>query len=172
MADFNSETRRPRIGFIPNTPFGHGKLLMDTDDEPVQTYQGIVGKSAVLANVKDDKLLKCYQKDQQLLTHILDMARRENTLRHTFWILYYGWTGSLLLTRAKNGMERKLQASIGANYTPGDTMDGFGEDYFSDGVQEGGGNPLKDAYNSIKNRKKSQMWTGGQGAGQSRWGSV
>jgi hypothetical protein len=168
MVDFNSENRRPRIGLIPKDPFGHGKFVLDNDDEPVQSYQGIVGKDAKLSNIKEDKLLKCYQKDQALLTHILDMARRESSLRHTFWILYYGWTGALSLTRAKNGMERKLQASIGASYSPGDTMDGFGEDYFSDGEQGPSGNPLKDAFNSIKNRKKNDMWGNAQNT-QSRW---
>jgi hypothetical protein len=81
----------------------------------------------MLGTVSDDTLLRLYQNDAIILTSLFDMARREPSLRMVFNVIYYGWQGELSLTRTKSGIERRMNASLGA-LVPDPNFVGFGND--------------------------------------------
>lgn len=116
--------RKARV--YPDDPFKHAFSLIDTeDDEGLVTFSRLVEKRILLANISDDRMLRFYQNDVILLCQFLDMARREPNLQNFFLKTYYGWVGELALTRTKEGMERKLQATAGG-YAPRSDMAGYG----------------------------------------------
>lgn len=143
--------RRSRA--YPDDPYKHAYSLLDTDDEDIRLqFQKIVEKHVLLANISDDRMLRLYQNDVIILCQMLDMARREPQFANFFMKTYYGWRGELALTRAKEGMERKLQATPGG-YQPKRDISGYGADLpqFQEQMQEEknifkkilGGNKLK-----------------------------
>jgi len=79
----------------------------------------------MLGTVSDDTLLRLYQNDAITLTSLFDMARREPSLRMVFNVIYYGWQGELSLTRTKSGIERRMNASLGA-LVPDPNFVGYG----------------------------------------------
>jgi len=118
--------RRSRV--YPDDPFKHSYSLIDTDDsEEIGKFYKIVEKHVLLASISEDRMLRLYQNDVILLCQMLDMARREPQLQNFFLKTYYGWRGELMLTRAKDGLERKLQATAGG-YQPKGNMQGYGTD--------------------------------------------
>lgn len=116
--------------YMPKDPYQHGYAMLDseTEKETVTSFSQIVDKYIQLATIKDDHLLRLIQTDALLLTHLYDMAKRDEGIAHTFSVLYYGWRSELLLTKTKNGSERKLQGAIGTSYTPKESMPGYGSD--------------------------------------------
>jgi hypothetical protein len=55
------------------------------------------------------------------------MTLREPQLYNLFKQLYYGWKGEIAITRTKDGLERKLQATAGKGYAPRNDMVGYGD---------------------------------------------
>lgn len=116
--------------YIPKDPFSHASSLLDTSDEDeVAGFSALVRGEAMLANIGDDRMMRLYQNDAIILTHLFQMAQQMPELRQMFATLYFGWKAELCLTRAKNGAERKLQAGVGTNYVPQETLIGYGGDF-------------------------------------------
>lgn len=119
-------------GYNPKDPFSHAKYLLEEQDDIVfdgrfqPKFHKLVGKMQMLGTVSDDTLLRLYQNDAIILTSLFDMARREPALRMVFNVIYYGWQGELSLTRTKSGIERRMNASLGA-MLPDPNFVGFGE---------------------------------------------
>jgi len=115
-----------RSHIYPDDPYKHAYSMIDNDDDgSLVTFNKLVEKRVLLANISDDRMLRLYQNDVILLCQMLDMARREPQLQNFFLKTYYGWVGELALTRAKDGMERKLQATPGG-FQPRSDMGGYG----------------------------------------------
>lgn len=124
-----------KMNIAPRNEYEHGAFLVDTENkaekdnvEGLGKFSTLVNKSILLSNVSNDNLMRFYQNDAVLITHMLSMATRATTLIPLFEVLYYGWQGELNLTRAKGGGERKLQAAIGTGYKPNEKLPGYGSD--------------------------------------------
>lgn len=115
------------VGFIPKDEYGHGVYMIKPDKEDVNTFQQILQKQILLANIGDDTMLRYYQNDIVNLTSLFGMQKRDPSLRQLFLELYYGWLNELGLTRTKDGMERKMQASVG-KYNLQEILKGYGID--------------------------------------------
>lgn len=113
---------------VPQNAFSHAFTLVDisTQDE-VKTFSSILEKHILLANLGDDRKIRLYQNDIILLTNLYDMQLREPALYTLFKQLYYGWKGEIAITRTKDGLERKLQATAGKGYAPRNDMVGYGD---------------------------------------------
>ena len=123
IASYLRSTMKNRI--LPDDPFKHAYAILESDDDEIHEFSKLAEKRVLLANISDDKMLRLYQNDMILLCQLFDMSRREDQLRSFFLKTYYGWIGELSLTRAKDGLERRLQASAGG-YQPKDMMGGYG----------------------------------------------
>ena len=130
---FNEYGQKTRPGGPnPKDPWSHAKYLLEEQDDIIfdgpstPKFHKLVGKMQMLGTVSDDTLLRLYQNDAIILTSLFDMARREPSLRMVFNVIYYGWQGELSLTRTKSGIERRMNASLGA-LVPDPTFQGYGE---------------------------------------------
>ena len=123
-----------QIGNIPKDQFGHAFSLLARDETDIDDFQRLLQNHILLANIKDDKLIRLYQNDGLLLTSFYDMQRRYAPLSPIFKYLYYGWIMELGLTRIKDGKERILQAMPGTGFQP--TMDNRGGYGFEDVRQD------------------------------------
>jgi hypothetical protein len=154
LKDYFEEVRRGKQ--YPTDPFQHASSLTDTEQDKSfdkHSFSRIVGKQILLSNIADDKLMRFLQNDVILLTSLYDMARREQELESVFFTLYYGWRGELLLTRAKDGIERKLQGTVGTGYSP-DGMRG----YEMDDDDEEDINFLEKAFSQMKKGGGNKKW--------------
>jgi hypothetical protein len=149
--------RKARV--YPDDPFKHAYSLIDTDDDVIVTFSKLVEKRILLANISDDRMLRFYQNDVILLCQFLDMARREPSLENFFLKTYYGWVGELALTRTKDGMERKLQATAGG-YAPRSDMAGYGAQmpqFQAGGMEKEETNLFKKLFSGNKLRQQNQQ---------------
>jgi len=113
---------------IPKDAFSHAFTLVDISAvDDVRTFSAILEKHILLANLGDDRKIRLYQNDIILLTNLFDMTIREPQLYNLFKQLYYGWKGEIAITRTKDGLERKLQATAGKGYAPRNDMVGYGD---------------------------------------------
>jgi len=115
-----------RGGATPVDTFTHAKYILDPEREIVATFQALINREILLANISDKVLMRLEQTQIFNLHHNLDMAIREpEVCGPVFKYMYYSWKGSLALTRAFNGKERELQASVGG-YGGQPLQDGYG----------------------------------------------
>jgi len=135
MGSLQEYGQRARPGsFNPKDPFSHAKYLLEEQDDIIfdgnaqPKFNKLVGKMQMLGTVSDDTLLRLYQNDAIILTSLFDMSRREPALRMVFNVIYYGWQGELCLTRTKSGIERRMNASLGA-LVPDPNFTGYGQDF-------------------------------------------
>jgi hypothetical protein len=126
VRDFVGAIQGGRI--VPKDAFSHAFTLVDigTSDD-VKSFSAILEKHILLANLGDDKKIRLYQTDIVLLTNLYDMQLREPLLYAFFKQMYYGWKGEIAITRTKDGLERKLQATAGKGYAPRNDMVGYGD---------------------------------------------
>ena len=126
MRDFVGAIQGGKI--IPKDAFSHAFTLVDISAvDDVRTFSAILEKHILLANLGDDRKIRLYQNDIILLTNLFDMTIREPQLYNLFKQLYYGWKGEIAITRTKDGLERKLQATAGKGYAPRNDMVGYGD---------------------------------------------
>jgi hypothetical protein len=113
---------------VPQNAFSHAFTLVDiSSQDDVKNFSAILEKHILLANIGDDRKIRLYQNDIILLTNLFDMASREPALLTLFKQLYFGWKGEIAITRTKDGLERKLQATAGKGYAPRNDMVGYGD---------------------------------------------
>lgn len=111
----------------PKDPYAHATYLISSDNEKISEFHQILNKDIMLATISNDQLLKYYQRDITLLMDLFGMALRDSDMAEVFTVRYYAWLGELGITRTKDGLERKLQASIGqSGYAPRENMLGLG----------------------------------------------
>jgi hypothetical protein len=126
----------------PKDPYAHATYLISTEEDKIAQFHQLISKEVILASIRDDKVLKLYQRDITILVDLFSMALRDPDMEEVFVNRYYGWIGELSITRTKDGAERKLQGAVGlSSYSPKDDMLGFGMP--SAPQQGGGGNILK-----------------------------
>ena len=126
MRDFVSAVQGGKV--IPKDAFSHAFTLVDISaQDDIRTFSSILEKHILLANLGDDRKIRLYQNDIVLLTNLFDMALREPALVSLFKQLYFGWKGEIAITRTKDGLERKLQATAGKGYAPRNDMVGYGD---------------------------------------------
>lgn len=111
----------------PKDAYSHATFLISTEQDKIAEFHQILNKEVMLATISNDQLLKYYQRDITLLVDMFAMALRDPDMAEVFRVRYYGWLGELGITRTKDGLERKLQASIGqSGYAPRENMLGLG----------------------------------------------
>jgi hypothetical protein len=107
--------------FIPRDPHSHAFSLLKPEKTPKEIYE-ILTKDILLANISDDRLLRLYQREAQVLTRIFELMKRnertQEELRRVFDVLFVSFEAELGLTRAKDGTERKLQNSFDVEIEP------------------------------------------------------
>jgi hypothetical protein len=136
---------------VPKDPYSHAFTLSDiTGPEDVTRFSQILEKHIILSFLGEDKQIRLYQNDMVLITYLFDMARREPGLKDFFQTIYSGWKGELALTRTKDGIERRLQATAGKGYNP-DAMQGYGQQLAELAKQE------QDLFNRVFGPKNQQQ---------------
>jgi len=122
---------------VPKDPYSHATFLISTEEDKIHEFHQLISKEVILASIRDDKVLKLYQRDITILVDLFSMALRDPDMAEVFINRYYGWIGELSITRTKDGSERKLQGAVGqSSYAPKDDMLGFG---MPNQPQQGGG---------------------------------
>jgi len=148
-----------RVKIYPQNEYEHADSLIRSDfedeREAMDNFSKLVDKHLQLVNIGSDQMMRAYQTDAILLTHMVSMARREKALEKVFGVLYFGWRNELLLTKAMKGAERKHQAQVGSSYVPKEDLSGFGTQYPNQEEDEGGGNILSKIFGK---RKKRRDW--------------
>ena len=104
--------------FMPINEWEHGYSLSESEQENITNFSQLVDRAIQLANISDPTLLMLEQEEQGILTNFYDMAVRDPGMESFFKLRYYEWRGAILLTKAKDGTERKHQAAIGTKYVP------------------------------------------------------
>jgi len=146
-----------RVRFIPQNEFEHGDSLIrseyDDDSEVMNNFSKIVDKHLQLVNIGNDQILRLYQTDAVLLTQVFSISLRSPAFTQVAKVMFFGWRNELLLTKAKEGAERKYQASIGTKYATKEPLLGYGASYPSQPEEEEG-NILQQLFR----RKKRREW--------------
>lgn len=119
---------------VPENEFEHAEGLIrseyDNDNEVLDNFSKIVDKHLQLTNIGNDEIMRFYQTDAVLLTQAFSIAARSNAFKQVVKMMFFGWRNELLLTKAKNGEERKHQAGVGkARYMPKESLMGYGSSY-------------------------------------------
>lgn len=146
-----------KVRFIPENEFEHGDSLIrseyDNDSEVMDNFSKIVDKHLQLTNIGSDQILRLYQTDAVLLTQAFSISLRSDAFTQVAKVMFFGWRNELLLTKAKEGSERKYQASIGTKYVTKDSLSGYGSSYPAP-QQEDEGNLIQKLFQ----RKKKKEW--------------
>ena len=124
----------------PQNPYAHATYLISAEQEKITEFHQLISKEAVLSFIRDDNLMRLYQRDIVLLVDFFAMALKDPDMAEVFLNRYYGWLGELALTRTKDGAERKLQGAVGqTSYSPRESMLGYGLTPPPGQEQQGGG---------------------------------
>jgi len=126
ISDFIKATKQ--IGQIPKDQFGHSWQLLSRDDVKINRYPLMQQNPILLANIKNNQLIRLYQNDFLILTSFYNMGIRYSPMFDIFEFLYYGWEGELGITRTKDGKERIIQAMSSTGYRPKEDIEGYGFD--------------------------------------------
>lgn len=121
ISGFVNELNKVRA--YPKDPFEHASYMLDTE-HAVREFSNIVDKQILLSSISDDNLMRLIQNDVHLLTNMFDMAFRDPDFENVFWVCYNSWRGELMLTRTKDGTERKLQGAVQPAYHPNQQVGG------------------------------------------------
>ena len=101
--------------------------------------------------------------DIDILTKMRNMGLRDPTLIPIFTTIYWGWLGTLKITRAQSGLERVMQATAVGGFTPSNSSlsGGFGAQFAEqqrkqmDDAKKN--NPLQSLMASLTGKKKPQQ---------------
>jgi len=117
----------------PKDPFGLSHSFL-TQDENNILVGDLADKQAMLSYLGDDMMVQFYQNDIDILTRMRNMAIRDENFLDVFATIYYGWLGTLKITRAKDGIERQLQATAVGGYNPSSAQltGGYGGQFAED----------------------------------------
>lgn len=130
-----------------NNPYGHADGLLDNPNPEVSAHAQVFDRSALLATIKTDEMIRTYQKEAALLIELYDLSCKEPELQSLFQTRRAAFYAELGLTRTKNGEERKHQAELGG-YISGQQLPGYGTQDEDDG--EDVATQLKDLLQGLK----------------------
>jgi hypothetical protein len=145
----------------PRDPFGLSHSFL-TQDESNILVGDLADKQAMLSYLGDDMMVQFYQNDIDILTRMRNMGMRDEKLLPVFATIYYGWLGTLKITRAKDGIERQLQATAVGGYNPSSAQltGGYGGQFADDIRQKEAdaqkNNPIKGFLSKITGGQKKQ----------------
>lgn len=149
MQDLKSYYKNITQGRVsPKDPFALSHSFLQQDENNIMIGD-LADKQAMLSYLGDDMMVQFYQNDIDILTRMRNMGMRDENLLPVFATIYYGWLGTLKITRAKDGIERQLQATAVGGYNPASTQltGGFGEQFATDirnkEVEAAKNNPIK-----------------------------
>jgi len=108
--DFVSKSQRYR--YIPTDAFSHASELLSTDTKEATEFSELLNKHVLLGNIDSDELMRFYQIDAYYLTHFFAMGKRNSGMMTLFKQLFSAWIYEIALTRAKGGLERRLQSLL------------------------------------------------------------
>jgi hypothetical protein len=123
----------------------------------------LADKQAMLSYLGDDIMVQFYQQDVDILTKMRNMGMRDEALLPVFATIYYGWLGTLKITRAKDGLERQLQATAVGGYNPGAAQitGGYGGQFADDirarEAEQAKNNPIRSFMQNFTGGKKQQQ---------------
>lgn len=146
----------------PRDPFGLSHSFL-TQDESNILVGDLADKQAMLSYLGDDMMVQFYQNDIDILTRMRNMGMRDEKLLPVFATIYYGWLGTLKITRAKDGIERQLQATAVGGYNPSSAQltGGYGGQFADDIRQKEAeaakSNPIKGFLSKITGGQKKQQ---------------
>jgi len=112
-------------GSANNNPFAHAEKIMENEPGEVKNHSEVFSKQAMLGIIKDDDMLRTYQREGELLIQLYSMSLRYKKLIPFFNEKRAKFFSEISLTRAKEGEERKHQAELGGYDSPQD-MRGYG----------------------------------------------
>jgi hypothetical protein len=135
---------------IPKDPFSLSYVMLSDEDEDVLNND-LATKHVQLAYLGNDRIVRLFQNDVEILTVLRNMAMRDTRLFPFFETLYHSWIGTVKVTKAKDGAERQLQASAVGAYSPSsaELSGGFGE-YQPQQEEQKGESPIKPLSNFLK----------------------
>jgi hypothetical protein len=147
---------------MPKDPFGLSHSFL-TQDESNIMLGDLADKQAMLSYLGDDMMVQFYQNDIDILTRMRNMAIRDENFLDVFATIYYRWLGTLKITRAKDGIERQLQATAVGGYNPSSAQltGGYGgqfaEDIRQKEAEAAKNNPVKALMSKFLGGKKQQQ---------------
>jgi hypothetical protein len=107
---------------MPRNEWEHAYFMIESEQKNNE-YSKLVDVPVQLANIKDPRLMRLYQRDVILLTKMKSMSKRSMLFKGTCDLIYNEWRNEVLMSKA-NGDERKLQASTGGKFSPRGSLDG------------------------------------------------
>lgn len=143
----------------PKDPFALSYAFLLQDENNILVGD-LADKQAMLSYLGDDMMVQFYQTDIDILTRMRNMGLRDEKLLPVFATIYYGWLGTLKITRAKDGIERQLQATAVGGYNPASTQltGGYGgqfaEDIRAKEAEAAKNNPIKTLMSRFTAKKK------------------
>lgn len=119
----------------PDNAFGHQYKLLENEPSEVADFSNIFDKQGMLAILKDDKWISIYQREIACLINLYGLSKRDKRLGPLFKARRAKLFAELGITRAKEGEERKHQASL-AGYRAQQGLQGYGEEGQGEGSGE------------------------------------
>lgn len=146
---------------LPDNEYQHASQILSSETEEFMwtsnhEFSRIVDEALQLANISDDKYMNLEQIHAGSLITLYEMARNEKQLRPFFLVQLHRWRSGILLTKAKDGTERKHQAQVANKYTPRGEMRGFGSEMGYDMAEPEQNNPIKSFLGSIMPKKRER----------------
>lgn len=132
----------------PKDPFALSHSFLQQDQNNIMVGD-LADKQAMLSYLGDDMMVQFYQTDIDILTRMRNMGMRDVNLLPVFVTIYDGWLGTLKITRAKDGIERQLQATAVGGYNPSSAQltGGYGGQFADDirakEAEQAKNNPVK-----------------------------
>jgi len=114
------------VDYAPQNPFAHAHGMI-SEPKKVDGFNKLLQSHILNANISSDRLMRAYQTQAFLLVQMYAMSLRDEGFKEVFNVLYNSFLIEISMTRAKDGTERKLQASVG-NYKGDGELSGFGGD--------------------------------------------
>ena len=130
-SEMANQTREPR--FVPENEYEHANELtnseQENDEDVLDNFSKIVDKHIQLGNLGNDMVMRLYQNDENSIAHLLSMCIRDEELKPYAKFIYHSWRGEILITKAKDNLERRLQAQVGTKYVTRENTGGYGNTY-------------------------------------------
>ena len=144
----------------PKDPFALSHSFLTQDEKDIMMGD-LADKQVMLSYLGDDLMVQFYQNDVDILTRMRNMAIRDENLFYVFETIYNGWVGTIKITRAKDGIERQLQATAVGGYNPSSAQltGGYGgqfaEDIRNKEAEAAKNNPIKNFLNKFTGGKRN-----------------
>lgn len=143
----------------------HKGILLDSekDERKIQELSGrdflmkysqLIDKDIQTGNIGTDQFAYFAIQEAEILTHVLDMASREPSIRPPFILMYNQFRNGILITKAKNGKWADKQYQTGGqNPIP---QGGYGADPImtNPNQEQQNSNPIKQFMAGFKSGKE------------------